>query len=173
MRLTLLLLLVTPCLAFATWGSKPPTQTQTQHQGQHQGQTQNTESISSNNVDIGNQSAANIDIKSAKNAPDIILVPQGHTSNCQRTYGISFSNGEGGAGLGWPYRDKNCDFDNEAADAFAAGQHAIGWFWNCHKKSAYKVFKRAGSNKEQAIQACHMRMMQMYVKVDDKPMRGS
>ncbi len=179
MKKLLIFALLLPTISFAGGGygghpKQPPktvntTHTTTQVQGQHQGQTQHAESTASNNVDIGNASAANLEVNHQASAPDVVLVPQGHTSNCQRTYGISFSNTGGGGGLGWPYRDKQCDYDNEAADAFAAGQHAIGWYWNCHKKSAYKVFKKNGHTTDEAIQLCHQRMMRMYVKIDDQP----
>lgn len=97
-------------------------------------------------------------------APDIVLIPQGHTSNCQRTYGLSFADKNGGGGVGWPYRDKNCDYDNEAADAFAAGQYKQGWFWNCQKKSSYSAFRSKGMKKAEAIDACVAKMAELYVE---------
>jgi hypothetical protein len=168
MRLTLLLALLIPCLTYATdYKKKPPTQTQHQSQGQHQKATSHAtaESAVTNDVAIGNDSAAEVNISSESGPADILMVPQGHTANCLRTYGVSYGDKSGGGGIGWPYRDKDCDYANNAADAFAAGQHAIGWYWNCHKKASYKPFKRSGSTTVEAVQACHAQMMRMYVNI--------
>lgn len=98
-------------------------------------------------------------------SPVLTLVPQGHTAGCQRTYGLQFGDSNSGAGIGWPFRDKDCDYDNEAADAFASGQMEIGWYWNCHKKSSYKPFKGKGISIEQARDSCFRKMVSMLVTI--------
>jgi len=180
MRLTILLALLVSASSFAggeygNKGGSPATvnnyhtdntgQDRSINQGQTQGQTQNA--TATNDVDIGNESNANINIEGRAQAPDVVLVPQGHTANCQRTYGLSFSDANGGGGIGWPYRDKSCDYDNNTSNALAAGQHTQATFWMCQKKSSYKVFKRSGLSKTGAIQACIIKMSELYVKMDE------
>ena len=141
--------------------SKPPSVKQNQKQQQQQAQQQVQTAVSSSD-NIGNDQSMSYQVEAG--APDIVLVPNNNTSNCQRVYGISFSTQEGGAGAGWPYRDKDCDFEQAADDAAANGQHTIAWFWRCHKKALYKQFNGRAKHKEQQIQECHKRMMGMFVK---------
>jgi hypothetical protein len=78
-----------------------------------------------------------------------------------RVYGISFGNGEGAAGIGYPHRDKACDFELAADDAAATGNHKIAWWWRCHKKALYKTFKTKNMSDEQATLACWNSMVDM------------
>ena len=160
-----LIILLIPLLM----ASKPMAPKQKQDQAQTQGQTQ----VASSSAIAGASASAAQDQANQQNitsnyetqAPDIILVPNNNTANCQKVYGLSFSTVSGGAGIGWPYRDKSCDFEQAADDAAANGQHTIAWFWRCHKKNLYKQFK--AKHKEKQIQACHSNMMSMFVK--EKP----
>jgi hypothetical protein len=86
---------------------------------------------------------------------DIVMVPNNNTEGCLRVFGFSFGNRDGGGGLGIPYRSARCDLEQAADDAFAAGERELGWFWKCHNKSLYKLFKGAGKRKKQRIDACH------------------
>ena len=163
--------------ANATYKKPPPkpqtVQEQSQDQHQKQGQDQNqhqtseanahSDSVAQSDAAANNEgNSLSVESNYESGPADIFMVPQGHTSNCMRTYGISFGDKNGGGGIGWPFRDNSCDFDNEAADAFAAGQHKIGWWWNCQKRSSYKVFKSKGMKKEAAVNACVDKMMDLY-----------
>lgn len=196
MKKIIVLILLIPGLALATGKKKPPPespkqeQEQDQHQKQYQGQHQESVSLSSSKSAAGasadNDNEVNttdyVDVKTEvdspqsnsqtiefETSPTLTLVPQGHTAGCQRTYGISFGNTDSAGGIGWPFRDKDCDYDNEAADAFASGQHKIGWYWNCHKKSAYKPFKDKGESVEKARDDCYQKMLSLYVVVPPRP----
>ena len=135
-------------------------QKQNQKQQQEQAQIQSTVASSEQAQDNVQQTTFE------GGAPDIVMVPNNNTAGCQRVYGIMFSSSSGGGGLGYPYRDKDCDFEQAADDASATGQHTIAWYWRCHKKALYKQFN---GSKEQRIEACHQRMLGMYVQ--EKPYR--
>jgi len=134
-------------------------QKQQQKQGQKQKQQQSQEANShsesvANSDSSANNEGNNLSVNSESGPADIVLIPQGHTSNCMRTYGLSFGNREGGGGIGWPYRDKSCDFSQNAAAADLQGNYDLGWFWRCQKKNSYKVFKVEGGTNEAAIEDC-------------------
>ena len=144
---------------------KAPTNKQRQKQQQQQAQTTQVgveASAASSAINEGNSLSTNTHVEAS--APDIVMIPSNNTSNCMKVYGLSFSNTNGGGGLGWPYRDKSCDFEQAADDAAATGQHTIAWYWRCHKKNLYKQFNDSAKHKDQQIEACHNRMMQMFVK---------
>lgn len=92
---------------------------------------------------------------------NVVLVPNNNTAGCMRVYGLSFGNGDGAGGLGLPFRDKACDYEQAADDAAAAGEHDIAWFWRCHKKNLYKPYKDSGETDEQAVGQCYTAMRQM------------
>ncbi len=103
-----------------------------------------TASVSGVTASGGNSSMEfNSTVKAS--APDIILVPNNNTERCLRVWGLSFSNTSGGGGIGIPWRSKKCDFEQAADDAFAAGQHKLGWYWKCQNSNLYK---RMGSPEE-------------------------
>ena len=153
--------------------TQPVTQEQLQHQGQSQGQEQrqdqwqnaygeaSSESVSTSTSDASSDSSANNEGNSLSvesnyegSAPDIVVLPSNNTAGCQRTYGLSFSNNNGGGGLGWPYRDPSCDFDMNANAADLQGNYDLGWFWRCQKKNSYKQFRSKGEAVESAIEDC-------------------
>ena len=140
-------------------------------QKQDQQQYQKTETVVTTTASASTQQAneQGMSLTVEGSAPDIIMVPNNNTSNCMKVYGLSFGNTSGGGGLGVPYRDKSCDFEQAADDAAANGQHTIAWYWRCHKKNLYKQFNDRAKHKEQQIQACHNTMMQMFVKEEPPP----
>jgi hypothetical protein len=75
-----------------------------------------------------------------------------------RVFGLSFGASGGAGGLGYPHRDKSCDFEQAADDAAATGDHDIAWFWRCHKRHLYSQFD---GRKDQKIMACYERMTQL------------
>jgi hypothetical protein len=98
---------------------------------------------------------------SESNNTNVVVVPNNNTANCMRVFGISFGSGDGAAGIGYPHRDKSCDFEQAADDAAATGNHKIAWWWRCHKKALYQTFRTSGSSNEQAKLACWNSMMEM------------
>jgi hypothetical protein len=98
---------------------------------------------------------------SESNNTNVVLVPNNNTANCMRVFGLSFGNDSGAGGLGYPHRDKACDFEQAADDAAAIGNHKIAWWWRCHKKNLYTTFKHGDMTKEQAQLACWNSMVQM------------
>ena len=153
------LILISLFLSVSAYSTPPKP---SQHQKQYQSQKQTAKSKSSATAtNAGN--AQNTSFNTEASAPDIILVPNNNTANCQKVYGISFSTQDGGAGIGIPYRDKSCDFEQAADDAASTGQHAIAWFWRCHKKNLYKQFNGRAKHKEQQIRECHKQMLSMFV----------
>ena len=171
MKQLILLLAFVPLLATATDKKKPPPPME-----QEQYQKATSESIAKAGATSASAAEAsnegnNLTVSTSVEAPapDIVLVPNNNTANCMKVYGLSFSNTSGGGGIGWPYRDKSCDFEQAADDASAHGQHIIAWYWRCHKKNLYKQFNGRAKHKEQQIQACHQRMTQMFVIIDAEP----
>ncbi len=168
-----LFLLLIPCVALATWKKPPPPEmTQDQSQAQEQGQHQSSESSaqSASESVSGAESNNSVNIQGQKveaPVPDLVLIPHNNTADCQRVFGFGGARPSGGAVFGIPFTSKDCTFEGDADDAFAAGQYAIGYYWDCHKKPAYKSFRRAGASKEQAIQACWRRMMELHVTVNE------
>jgi hypothetical protein len=90
---------------------------------------------------------------------DLVLIPNNNTESCLRVFGFSFGNKDGSGMFGFPWRSKACDYKAFAADADAQGNLELGWFWRCHMKSAYKVFKDKGESDEAAIGQCHDQMV--------------
>lgn len=148
-------------------------QEQDQHQGQEQdqGQEQGQHQSNANDVSIENAAAGgsavnegneqNIDISSNyEGGPaDLVLVPNNNTEGCLRVFGFSFGNTEGSGMFGVPWRSAQCDYGHMAAAADAQGNQELGWFWRCQMKSAYKVFREKGEDKDVAISQCHDRMI--------------
>ena len=156
--------------AFAWEQMQDQKQVQKQNQKQMQSQEMSNVVSTTSTASVSGVSAAGGDSSMEYNsvvessAPDIIMVPSNNTSDCMKVYGLSFSNTGGGGGLGWPYRDKACDFESAADDAAAEGQHVIAWYWRCHKKNLHKQFKNVTKDKDQQIKVCHKTMMAMHVK---------
>ena len=92
---------------------------------------------------------------------NVVVVPNNNTANCMRVFGLSFGNGDGAGGLGYPHRDKACDFEQAADDAAAIGNHKIAWWWRCHKKNLLKTFKTKDMSDEMAQLSCWNSMMDM------------
>lgn len=92
---------------------------------------------------------------------NVVVVPNNNTANCMRVFGISFGNGDVATGLGYPHRDKACDFEQAADDAAATGNHKIAWWWRCHKPALYKTFKSKGTSSEMAQLSCWNSMIEM------------
>jgi hypothetical protein len=61
--------------------------------------------------------------------------------------------------FGVPWRSAQCDYGKFASSADAQGNLELGWFWRCHMKSAYKVFRDRGESEEAAIAQCHDQMV--------------
>lgn len=160
---------------------EPQGQTQDQHQGQHQGQAQDqrqgqdqgqsqeahsasdsssvSESYSesfSDAASAANNEGNSLSVESnyESGPADLVLVPNNNTERCLRVFGFSFGNKEGSGMLGVPWRSKQCDYKGFASDADAQGNFDLGWFWRCHMKSAYKVFRDKGETVESAIDDC-------------------
>jgi hypothetical protein len=153
------------------------TQTQGQDQGQTQGQEQNitvnvggqdgqpfmqstdadTTTLTSGDTNV---TTGDTSFNSESTNTNVVLVPNNNTEGCLRVFGLSFGNSSGAGGIGYPYRSAACDFEQAADDAAAIGDHNMAWFWRCHKKNVWKPFRRPDTTKEQAIEACHARMIQ-------------
>ena len=86
-----------------------------------------------------------------------------------RVFGLSFGNGDGAGGLGYPHRDRACDFEQAADDAAAIGNHKIAWWWRCHKNNLLKTFKTRGMSDEEAQLACWNSMIQMLDNDEPEP----
>jgi hypothetical protein len=138
-------------------------QRQDQHQGQEQGQHQNAHANANAEAAGGaaNNEGNNLSVNSNyEGGPaDLLLVPNNNTENCLRVFGFSFGNKDGSGMFGFPWRSKQCDYKGFAADADAQGNLELGWFWRCHMKSAYKVFRDKGESEEAAIGQCHEQMV--------------
>ena len=150
----ILILLLMPMLALA-WDD--PEQVQDQAQDQAQLQTASAAATASSEQAQDNVQQTTFE----GGAPDIVMVPNNNTEPCLRVIGIMFSGTSGGAGIGWPYRSKLCDYEAAADDAFAQGQIDIGWFWKCQNKNLHKKF---GSP-----ELCHMSMISMLERPREAP----
>lgn len=106
---------------------------------------------------------------SESNNTNVVLVPNNNTANCMRVFGLSFGNGDGAGGLGYPHRDRACDFEQAADDAAAIGNHKIAWWWRCHKKNLMKTFKTREMSDEMAQLACWNSMMEMLSAPEEEP----
>ena len=102
--------------------------------------------------------------RTENNSSNVVLVPSNNTVDCHKVYGLAFGKDGTSGGVGWPYRDKACDYEQAGAAAAATGDHDTAWFWRCHKKNLYKPFlnRREGVSrdveKQDAINACHSKM---------------
>ena len=142
-------------------------QTQTQDQAQMQDQTlHNANEIKVETAaaggaahNEGNQQDVNISSNYEAGPGDLVLVPNNNTEQCLRVVGLAFGNDDASGMLGVPFRSKQCDFGKFAAAADAQGNIELGWYWRCHMKSAYRVFKSRGKSAETAIEDCHHRML--------------
>lgn len=172
------LLLLLPLVAYSTPPSK--TQKQSQHQSQQQTSAQE-QSVTVNvggGVDADGQAAPLVDtgdvslqsgdttlnggdtnFNSESNNTNVVLVPNNNTESCLRVFGLSFGNSSGAGGIGYPWRSSACDFEQAADDAAAIGDHTLAWFWRCHKKNVHKPFRKEGMTKQDAVQACHEKMV--------------
>jgi len=97
---------------------------------------------------------------STNESSNVVLVPNNNTESCLRVWGLSWGNSSGAGGIGYPHRSAPCDFEQAADDAGAVGDHRMAWYWRCHKSNIYKPFKIKGGSKEQAIEACHGKMVE-------------
>ncbi len=107
----------------------------------------------------GNQFTVNS--SNQRSAPDVVLVPNNNTESCLRVIGLSFSNLNGGGGLGIPMRSAACDYDKAADAAAATGDHSLAWFYRCHKKSMQKRFGAPRwifwtQHSDEAVGRCHV-----------------
>ena len=146
---------------------KHPTQVQNQgqHQDQHQKQSQgqhqeahggfgeggdaysdirvDTGAVDASSESVSTQSATqSLSVESNHEAgpEEVVLVPNNNTANCQRVYGFGGGNRSGNAVLGVPFRDKTCDLEAAADDAFAQGNITLGWVFKCKQKNLKKAF---------------------------------
>lgn len=135
---------------------------QDQHQKQEQGQHQESRSeahAAAESLSEANNEGNSLSVNSESGPADLVLVPNNNTEKCLRVFGFSFGNRDGSGMFGVPWRSKQCDYKSFAADADAQGNLELGWFWRCHMKSAYKVFKGKDESTETAIGQCQERMM--------------
>ena len=158
---------------------EPPKVAVEQHQGQVQGQEQTATSSATANSDSLSSATANNEgntltaegdtttiegDRTENNSSNVVLVPSNNTVDCHKVYGLAFGKDGTSGGVGWPYRDKACDYEQAGAAAAATGDHDTAWFWRCHKKNLYKPFldRREGVSrdveKQDAINACHSKM---------------
>ena len=112
-------------------------------------------SATNEGIDIDASDQSRVENKSS----NIVLVPNNNTESCLRIWGLSWGNSSGAGGLGYPHRSAACDFEQAGDDAAAIGDHQMAWYWRCHKRNIWKTFKGKGGNKDQAIQACHAKMV--------------
>lgn len=103
-------------------------------------------------------------ITSENTSINTVLVPNNNTVDCHKVYGITFGRDDTAGGVGWPYRDVACDYEQAADDAAAMGNHELAWFWRCHKKSNQRAFGAKKfllwqKNSPEAIKKCHSMMM--------------
>lgn len=106
----------------------------------------------------GSNEGVSTNINTENNASNVVLVPNNNTESCMRVYGIAFGSDGTSGGLGIPYRSSACDYDQNADDAAATGNHRLAWYWRCHKKNSYKPFRK-GRSKDEAIKACYDQML--------------
>ena len=104
-----------------------------------------------------------------RSAPTIVNIPNNNTESCLRVWGLSFSNVNGGGGLGIPTRSAACDYDNAADDAEAQGFLELAWYYRCHKKSLQKRFGAPKmlfwtQHSDEAVEACYDNAMRPYGK---------
>ena len=111
----------------------------------------------SSSVNEGNNTEINS--RTENNSSNIVLVPNNNTENCLRVIGIAFGKNGESAAFGWPFRSKKCDYEGAADDAFAQGEHELGWFWKCENPNLYKSFKDKGESNRRASDDCLTRMV--------------
>lgn len=126
---------------------KPPetSQEQSQGQGQKQGQDQaqsqhqSTESYSESQADANNEGVT-VSSNYESGPGTVFLSPHNNTANCQRVYGLGGGNTSGNVVFGVPFRDKTCDLEAAADDAFSQGNINLGWVFKCKQKNLRKAF---------------------------------
>lgn len=153
-------------------GTKPHSQDQDQSQQQDQSQGQDQAQSQTINIGGGGEPLADggdlsmvtddditIDASESNNiennSSNVVLVPNNNTESCLRVWGIAFGKNGESAALGIPWRSKQCDFEQAADDAFAAGERELGWFWKCQNKSLYRIFRLDGMSDDEAKHECH------------------
>lgn len=138
--------------ANATGKKQPPkeppvVQTVEQQQAQQmaQQQTQTSESLSQSDAaaaSSANNEGNSLSVESNVEASpaEVVLVPHNNTASCQRVYGLGGGNTTGNIVLGLPFRDRSCDLEAAADDAFAQGNTALGWVFKCKQKNIKREF---------------------------------
>jgi len=79
-----------------------------------------------------------------RDAPDVTFIPNNNTAGCRYVIGITGVGVNGGGGLGWPLKDKDCIFMEFAAMAFSQGNTDGGWDMYC---SAPTIKREMGTKK--------------------------
>ncbi|MGI9250796.1 MAG: hypothetical protein ACR2PR_06325 [Pseudohongiellaceae bacterium] len=137
-------------------------QIQGQGQGQAQGQIGINKSTNNNNSSAksGSYSSSkagaaagaksNVNIENTEVHPDDITVrqlgnvylnPSNNTSRCIKAWGIATGNKDIQGVLGVPTRDRECDLNVAAEQAFKQGNMLLGWQFKCNMKSVNRLFK--------------------------------
>jgi hypothetical protein len=156
-------------------GTKPHSQDQDQKQYQDQAQDQAQDQSQTATADAASSSASDSSSSSSNdgnqltvegdsvenNSSNVVLVPNNNTESCLRVWGIAFGKNGESAALGIPWRSKQCDFEQAADDAFAAGERELGWFWKCQNKSLYRIFRLDGMSDDEAKLECHKKSVGM------------
>ena len=141
--------------ANATYKKPPPkpqtVQEQSQDQHQKQGQDQNqhqtseanahSDSVAQSDAAANNEgNSLSVESNYESGPAEVVLVPHNNTANCQRVYGLGGGNTSGNVVLGIPFRDRACDLEAAADDAFAQGNTALGWVFKCKQKNIKREF---------------------------------
>ena len=158
-----------------------PSQLQQQQQQQQQWQNQESSQHQSNEAlseSIANSDAAasasndgnSLSVNSAyeRGPAEVVLVPHNNTANCQRVYGLGGGNTSGNIVLGFPFRDKTCDLEAAADDAFAQGNIELGWVFKCKQKNLQKAFGSKNNWRKDGEQLClgsATNVMQMHDRI--------
>lgn len=135
--------------ANATKPKPPPKPEQSQQQDQSQGQeiqqnittTGGPANAIAKSGDATNEgNSLSVESNYEASPADVVLVPHNNTANCQRVYGLGGGNNSGNVVLGVPFRDRTCDLEAAADDAFAQGNLTLGWVFKCKQKNIRKAF---------------------------------
>lgn len=146
-------------------------QGQLQGQQQRQGQSNST----SNNTAITNNEV-NPDEITVRQLGALVLQPNNNTSSCIKVWGIASGNKDAQGILGIPQRDRECDLDKAANDAFNQGQLMLGWSFKCNMKTInqqfntvykrdanYKMVVKRNATPQERHEAC-MRNISQYLE---------
>ena len=134
-----------------------------QYQKQSQDQNQvATSSSESSSVSGANNEGNSLNVESNYQAgpAEVVLIPNNNTANCQRVYGFGGGNTSGNVVLGVPFRDKTCDLEAAADDAFAQGNLKLGWVFKCKQKN----IKRAMGGEQECLAAVGEQNVVNYMK---------